>query len=398
MPDASTITPEASPSAPPAAPESSGINKFMADFVTGMDNDKTPETPPQTPSPAPDKTAGKPATPTKADAPKDTPKPPPEKSTTPPAAKPEGASDLRRRLEEVTKQDKARASEIETLKKQNEDLGKRRFVTPEIEKEMEQNREEISRLKKERAEVAFERSDEFKQKYVEPYQQSLESAIAAASEYTIPTDDVGGSRKATKSDFLKVAGAHPSERSAVARQLFGDNALAVLADVRDLERLRTTANQAIKQHSEGFEARQKEESAKLTEHQKQYEGLRNLSRQQLVEKFPEYFGESADDPELTEAWKSGQEFVDRAANLAPEMPLEDRAAYIEVLRARAAAFPRILKQMSKVQSKVKELETELSKYRSSEPGNETEKAGDKKTDSDKPKGIKGMMAEFDNLG
>ena len=57
----------------------------------------------------------------------------------------------------------------------------------------------------------------------------------------------------------------------------------------------------------------------------------------------------------------------------------------------------MLKALSREQSKIKELEAELSKFRASEPGSEKETTS-AKSDADKPKGAAALASEFDSLG
>lgn len=323
---------------------------------------------------------------------------PPDKGTVkPPEPKVESSADLRKRLAEVEKSDKARLAEIETLRKQNEDYQKRRFITPEIEKEIEDNKKEMAFLKQQVAESAYERSDDFKRHYADPFNTAFKDAIETAIQFTITNESDGTTRQATRSDFLKVTGAPVSERAAIARQLFGDNALSVLSDARELDRLRKSANDSIRAHSEKLQVSEKDRQRQQDDAQKAYDEFRNQSRQQLTEKYPEVFGESPDDPELAEAWKSGSEFVDRAASIGPDVPLEERAAYVEVIRARAAAFPRMHKENSKLKSKVTELEAELAKFRASDPGEATDKGAIQKGGEVKPLGLNTLLDGFKDM-
>lgn len=406
MPDSpdATVIEAAPPSAPtqaaptPSQPAAStpGIERFMADVMKGVDESPVkaaakPETKPAAESkPAPAKPEAKVET-------KPGEKTPDKGAVKPPELKVESSADLRKRLAEVEKSDKARLTEIETLRKQNEDYQKRRFITPEIEKEIEDNKQEMAFLKRQIAESHYERSADFKRDYADPFNNAFKDAINTALEYPITNNEDGTTRAATKADFQKVAGAPVSERAAIARQLFGDNALSVLSDARELDRLRSKANEAIRAHSEKSDSSAKELQRRQDEDQKAYDGFRNLRRQELAEKYPEVFGESPDDPELTEAWKSGTEFVDRLASTAQDMPLEERAAYVEVIRARAAAFPRMHKENSKLKSKVTELEVELAKFRACDPGEAAEKGAIQKGGEVKPLGLNSMVDVFRDM-
>lgn len=376
----------AAPPAPAAAPKA-GIDKFMADVMSGVEDVPAKPQAKQVAEskPAPAKPEAKPAA------------PPDKGSVKPPEPKVESSADLRKRLAEVEKSDKARLTEIETLRKQNEDYQKRRFITPEIEKEIEENKQEMAFLKRQIAESHYERSDDFKRHYADPFNTAFADAINTAIQFTITNENDGTTRAATRTDFLKVTGAPLSERAAIARQLFGDNALSVLSDARELDRLRKSANDAIRAHSEKSDSSAKDRQRQQDDDQKAYDGFLLLSKQQLAEKYPAVFGESPDDPELAEAWKTGSEFVDRLPIVAPDMPLEDRAAYVAVVRARAAAFPRMHKENSKLKSKVTELEAELAKFRASDPGELTDKGEIQKGGEIKPKGVNSLLDGFKDM-
>jgi len=334
-----------------------------------------------------------------------TPPKPPEKkteATKPTTPKPEGKVDgieqVRRRLEEVQKSEKEKLAEIETLRKQNEEYNKRRFVTPEMEAEIEQNKKEIADLRKSIAESHYEKSDEFKKQYVEPYTQARDSAVEAAKSYIITNDEDGTTRQATADDFARVMNAPRSERAGIAQKLFGINGLNVLADIRDMERIRQQAEVAIKNHRDSLEGKSKEQENQSREMEKQYMTHREASRRQLAEEFPQFFSEPADDPEAADAWKKGLEFVDNAAQRMKDMSVDERAAVAEVMRARAAWFPRGHKELTRTKAKVAELEAELAKYRGSDPGSEKEKGGEPpKADDGLRGGIEALTARFDNL-
>lgn len=319
-----------------------------------------------------------------------------------PAEKPEPkttiAPELRKRLAEVEQSDKAKAAEIEALRKQNSEYQNRRYVTPEMEKEIEANKAQMAELRRQLAETAYEKSDEFKQKYIEPYNQAKAAALEMVEQYQVTIDEDGNTRPATKSDFLRVAQALPGERAMIARKLFGENSLNVLADIRDLERMSREANNAIKQHRDGLDAKTKQEQETWEGTQKQFESARQLSRQQLAKEYPEFFGEP-EDPELAEAWKKGNEFVDSAAQRAADMSAEERAAVSEVMRARAAWFPRGHKENTKLKAELAEVKAELEKYRASDPGNIGERGDAKpKGDDDLSGGSESLVKRFEKMG
>lgn len=391
--------PEATIDAPTTEqPQLSGIDRFMSEVTaaaaapegkTAEPPPKTTETPKADPAKAPEAKAAPAATPPKT-ATEKTPATPPK----------EDGGTLRRKLEDALKSEKSRLSEIESLKRQNEELSKKRFVTPEMEKEIEDNKKQIAEYRKQIAEAAYERSDDFKKRFIEPWESLKTDTLKKVEQLVVTNAETGESRRATAEDFMRVAAAPFSERAAVAEQLFGKNALLVLTRLDKLESITEASNQAIREHREQYDAKQREESTKFQESQKQMATLREQARTELVQKYPQVFGDDPDDPESNEAMKKGYEFLDNVTSQAEQMPPEDQAAVAEVVRARAAWFPRGYRQLTKAQERIKTLEAELAKYRASDPGSETKPdargEAPKKSD-DGPKGVEALAERMERI-
>lgn len=369
----------------------------MADVTKAIE---TPE-PPKDDAPPPDKpTAAPKPEPAKPSATKPADKPlekPGDKPATPPK---EDGGTLRRKLEDALKSEKTRLQEIETLRKQNEELSKKRHITPEMEAEIEENKKQIAEYRKQIAEVSYERSDEFKKQFKDPWENTLKDTIKIVAQLPIVAEDGEAPRKATDADFAKVANAHISERAAIAQQLFGPNALLVLNRIDKLESITEASNQAIREHREQFEVKQKGQQEKWQSEQKAYLEHRENSRRELVEKYPKFFAEDPEDPEGSEALKKGFEFVDKALERAAEMTVEEQAAHSEVVRARAGWFLRGHRQVTKLSKEVESLKAELAKYRASDPGGEEkgDARGEKPAATDElPKGIEGLSERFERI-
>lgn len=391
--------PEEAVATPPSP--TGGIDSFMSDFSDEAVSETAPAAPAK-PAEAPKTEAKPPAAKPEAKAPEKPAEKPPEKKAEPAKEQPkkEPNDQLRARLESTLAENKKlREVEIANLQKENKELQAKRFVTPEMEKEIEENKAEITRLKTAVAESAYERSDEYKQKFYDPYVQTRDSAIALVEQLSIPTLDEEGkvvsTRKATREDWNRVARADVSEQAEIAQKLFGANALRVLSKIESLERIQADSQRAIAQHREGFEAKHKEATQRSVQEHQTITKYREESRQEIVDKFPQFFGEDANDPDAIEALKKGFELVDSADN-ADRMPPADRAALAEVIRHRAAWFTRGHREIQQKDAKIKSLEEELSKYRASDPGSGKEKPGEVEKKSEFPgSGLESLAAEFD---
>ena len=401
-PSANTTTSQ--PQSP--IPQPSGISRFMADLdkAANTPEDDNPSTPPKEskqPDKAPDKAEVKIDSKPNTEAPKEVDKPADKKTATPPPkadTHKEAPPELRKRVDELSKSEKALKSELESLRKEKEEFSKKRFWSEDDQKRMDEIAKEAADLRKQLAETAYEKSDEFKKSYVEPYKQRLKSAIETAVRYfPVTNQETGEQRASTEADFWKVASASISERAAIATQLFGHNAANVIADIRRLEELKESADQAINTHNAGLEARQKQEREAQQQQQQQYSKFRELSRQQLTEQYKEFFGEPENDPELAEAWKKGVEFVDTVPAQAEKMTLEEMAAVQEVIRARAAWFPRGHRELTRLKSKLAEMEAELAKFRESDPGSEKDKGKAPPQKTEEGRGIEALGKAFDAL-
>lgn len=355
-------------------PPPSGMEKFMADVTTDID-EKPPVAAPEKPvTPALEKTPEKPPEKQVEKAAEKTPTPP--KPETKP--KPEDNNTLRKRLEEVSKSEKQTKSELAQHQAKIRELESKRFYSEDDDKKVQALEKKSRELEQQLAESSYERSLDYKTKYQEPWNQAWNSSIEMVKQLPVSTDDQGGTRTGTQVDLLKIYNLPPSERHSAAKLMFGDNALAVLSEVRDLDKMRRDAEIAIKNHREGYEAKTKEQQESQTREQKQYEDTRATAMQSLKEQYPQFFGDDPNDPEVTAQMQSGYDYVDNAIEQMPLMPMADRAAYTAVLRARAAAFPRVTFELKRERELRKSAEADLAKYRGSDPGAETEKPGGEK--------------------
>jgi hypothetical protein len=375
----------------------------MADF-----NAAVPETTEAAPA-APAKADTKPAAPPAAKVPEKPATKPPVAPAAKPGDKPQekpapvdNVAQLRKRKDELEAYEKKSKGEIAKLQEENRALQERRYVTPEIEKEIADNKAEIQRLKTQVSEVSYEHSDDFKRDYVDPWQRTLKNTLEMVDQLSTPayTDEASGaevpSRKTTSSDFQRVLNAPVADQAEVAQKLFGTNALRVIAQIDRLNEIKQRAADAIKSHHGEMEGKRKQfEDWQKTESQK-YVGLRDGARKELAEKYPQFFAPDEADPEASDALQKGYDFVDRAAEKAHELSVDERAAYSEVIRARAAWFPRGHRELTKAKEKIASLEEELSKYRSSDPGQEKEKGrAVPAKENEMGPGLEGMTAMFD---
>lgn len=380
-------TPAASPT--PAAPEPQGYQKFMQDFEQFKEPAAEPAKEPKAePAKAPTEPKAQP-----------TPKADPKATPTPPKADkpPEGPAQLRKAYDELKAKYERETKELNekysTRSKEYEEVSKKRVWSEDDAKAMERHQKEAEDLRRQLAETAYERSDEFKQKFTEPYNNILKTAVAAVKQYGVEQGEGQPMRAGTPEDLQQVMSAPPHQQAAVARRIFGDNAALVLSDIREMQRLRISAEQAVSEHAKGIPERTKAERARAEQEFKAYEQATSEARSQLEKDYPEYFGKH-EDPEIQGAMEKGYEFFDNLVSGIQSMSPQDRAAANAVVRARAAGFPRALVQIKQLKSKLAAVEAELAKGRASDPGSATDKGGTPPASGTKP-GIAGMLDAFE---
>ena len=385
------------PIAPAPEAPSKGMDSFVSEMMVGVETPE-PAKAPEAPKPE------KPVEPPKTDTPKPAQaKPEPAKPGAKPDTKPvpekprDDVAQLRKRKDELEAYEKRAKSDIARLQEENKALAGKKFLTPEMEKEVEENKTEIARLKAQIAESAYEHSDEYKAKYVEPWQRTLQGTLAMVDQMSTPPDEDNGiqSRKTTSADFQRVFSAPVGDQAEMAQKLFGTNALRILTQIDKLNDLKAQAEASVKAQREGLDGRRKQFEEFQKQETQKYSSLRDGARQELVNKYPQFFGPDESDPEASEALANGFAFVDKATQNAEDLSADERAAYAEVIRARAAWFPRGFRELNKAKEKIASLESELSKYRASDPGSDKDKASTPPKKDEFGSGIQGLAEQIE---
>lgn len=354
---------ESAPSTPP------GMARFMAD-VSAPPAPVTPE-PKAEPTPEP----VKPATPAKPDVktvvpPKDESKVAQPKASDKP--KPQDNNQLRQRLEELSKSEKAKTKEATDLANKIKELEAKRFYSEEDDKKVQAAEQRIADLQKQLSESAYERSDDFKSKFIEPYNNTLTRTISMVEAMSIAVGEEGQTRKATRGDFMRVANLPVEEQAQVAQDLFGVNAVRVLTQIDKLQDMRQQADTAITNHRSTVEAKTRESQLTQAQEQKIYQETRSTARQALVEEYPQFFADDPNDPEATTKVQEGNNFVEQLEKTIPGMSVTDRAMANEVLMARAGpGFTRLAYENTKLRQELESVKAEMKKLKGTDPGAET---------------------------
>lgn len=354
-----TSTPTA-PAAP--APHSSGETRFndaFAEIDQLMGEPEVEKEGKEKSTPGKDEAPPEKATATPADkeAPKTTgTEKPPEAPSTP--------KQLRTAYEQATKRLKeleGKLAEREATKP-TEDPEKKALADrlAEVQKKTDQLEEELRFS-------AYERSDDYKSRYLRPLEDAFKSSYEEVAQLTI-TDGEGKETKATPEHFNALLRLPIAQAIVQAKEWFGDAATEVLAMRRNIVQLNSARQTAVDQfRTEGAERTKRfaEQTAK------QQDEIRSLWRQNVdegIEKHPQLFKASDDDAKGKELLTKGMQLAEYAFTGAHQLPPSERVKLHAAIRNKAGGFDYVVYQNRKLAAENKELRDKLSDYEKSEPG------------------------------
>lgn len=363
-----TVTPTLPP-APEKVPPPIKTAREELDDLAAFDSGRTakPTTPPKAEAakPVEQKPAAKP--PEKAPAPKPAEKAPetaaePEGADPDPSQKFQLAHDLRKAYRELYKKNEQQTKELTEYKSRT-----RNGDDPEKKVLLEQTQAMKKRLEEVEGELRYldyTKSDEFKTKFEKPFRDAYADVAEEIKEYWVSTPD--GERAATPGDFDKIFEAPPQEVRKMAKELFGDSAEDVLSMRRKLVDLRKNADREAKRYREEAADREKRTVTEKAEAEMRARKLWNEANEEIVKRFPQWFGEVEGDDEINQALKDGYSYIDRQTS--SDLKMEDRITANAAIRHRAAAFKPMLIRQKRLEARVAELTEALKAYEQSEPG------------------------------
>lgn len=226
--------------------------------------------------------------------------------------------------------------------------------------------------------VDYEKSQEFKEKYETPYEQSWAKALADLQDITT-TDANGNESKLSPSHMLELVNMSLPKAREMANELFGDFADDVMSARKSIREMFDAKAKALSDAKTNGATRMKEAAEKAQSEQAQiHESVtKNWDKWKAAvtkdEKFGKYFNTVDGDEQGNQRLAKGFALVERAFSENPMDPKhtpEQREAIIKRQAAvfnRAAGFGKAVLMATTLEAKVKALETELAKYKGSEP-------------------------------
>lgn len=304
---------------------------------------------------------------------------------------------LRKRLAEIEEKykglEQTSTNEKRELAEKISAFEKRKYLTPEQEQQQIALQKKLESTEAELYSRDYKESPEFKEKFEKKWQTAYAAAIEEVGSIAV-IDENGNERAATRADFDKVRNApNGLERRRMAKALFGEDAGVVIDHLNNLNSIQTAANEEISTRRLEFDHKRQEYSERMKQEGGRYQQVMQDTATQLVQKYPEFFGEDKENPEINAQLKSGFEFVDKALSDNGSIPVEDKATRASIIRHWAAAFPRLITTVKSKDAKIAELEKTITDLRGSDPGSGGD-GGVAPAKTAEAKGIDALVAEF----
>lgn len=228
--------------------------------------------------------------------------------------------------------------------------------------------------------VDYSQTEEFKDKYVAPYEKAWGTVMSELKDITINDPGTGDPRAVTASDMLQIVNMPLGKARQVAQELFGDFANDVMThrnQIRSLFDAQNTAlEEAKKNGSERIKQAREQQMSQQSELSKTIAATWEQENQSMQkdERYGQFFTPREGDEQWNERLTKGYALVDKAFNENPRDPKltpEERAKVIRrhaAVRNRAASWGAVRGENEILRAQVKSLTEELGQYKESEPG------------------------------
>jgi hypothetical protein len=316
----------------------------------------------------------------------------------PEAPKLERSRDLRTALDKAKIEVVSKEAEITRLKAELKSAKDKPADDPEkkaILEKFEASEKRRQELEQEIKFVAYNKSEEFVEKYQKPYEEAWSKAVSELNELTIESED-GTVRKATAQDLLALSNMPLGEARKMAKTMFGDAADDVMAHRRKIRELSDAQTKALDDAKKNAETHDKEQQTQSLQQRQKIATLWQDENKAWQEKFPRWFKPEDGDEEGNALLAKGYEMADAAFSNNGDKSPEEKVKLHAELRNKAAAFPKLALRLKQAKTRIKELEKSLKEFEQSEPPSTeggksrlTTQPGDPLFDS---------MAELDAIG
>lgn len=231
----------------------------------------------------------------------------------------------------------------------------------------------------------YQKSEEFRTKYQEPYVKAWNEALRDIAEMEVETAN-GQTRKASESDLIRLGNMPLQKARTEANAMFGDSADDVMDHVRHLKRLAAEQSGALENAQAEAQKRAQEEAKTAGTRRAERIQKWNENNQALATKYPAWFAKRNEDPDGNALLDKGFNLVDlifspqtvKLEYLPPAFASDMRAndgklspdmqnRLHALVRNKAAGFDRLARQVNLLKKELAEAKKELSDYQGSEP-------------------------------
>lgn len=227
--------------------------------------------------------------------------------------------------------------------------------------------------------VNYSKSEEYKTKYEAPYDKAWSRAMSELGEISITDPASGEARAVTPADLLELVNLPLGKAQDLADEAFGKFSSAVMAHRKEIRGLHDAQAAALEEARKNGTVREQQMAERSRQWQQDLakEVSETWSRFNEAaakdEKYGKFFTPVEGDQEGNQRLEKGFDLVDKAFSenpFAPNLKPEERAAIVKrhaAVRNRAAAFGRLVLQVSEAEAKIAALTRELEQFKSSTP-------------------------------
>lgn len=294
------------------------------------------------------------------------------------------------------------------------ELEKKSTALTEQEKQQFTNQVEqlTTQLKEAQNELRFAnyaKSQEFKEKFIQPYEQAWQQALADFNGLNIPDKKApGGERPMTQHDLMEIVNEPSLGRAReIAEDKFGSFADDVMSHRKEIRRLFQAQKDALdKARTEGEQRELQQTKTAQTFNENLEKTVRKTwdeanAASKADERFGQYFRPDEQDKEFSDRLERGYKFTHEALatdvknpNLTPEQRDEAVRRLVAVFN-RSAAFSAMVHREQKWKTLYEETKQKLDEIMESAPGFSGAPKG-KKVDA-QAGGLQGVLNEMDKL-
>lgn len=285
-------------------------------------------------------------------------------------------------------------TKVAELEKRISDSAPREDLNPKL----EAANKRLSELENEIRFVDYQKSEEFKTQYQQPYEEAWNRAIEGLKGIGVSTPD-GESRPIDIDDIAQLASLPPDKARQEIKAKFPEDFAEVRDYIKDIRRLADSRAKALEYARTKGDERDQAVRQQMETMQRDTAQQWDQINKEIEGKF-EFLKLVEGDDEHNEKLSKAREMVDatlRKNAYDPRLSKEDRAKVLKdhaSLRNRAIAYSTLKLANARLTAKVAELQKAVDGFKKSEPGADSGKG---KTKAPPPNGVGGMDAAMDRL-